>query len=52
MTRLEQLLKEMEKQNDPKIGTIETFRKAEENVADWVYRLWKQKKLDPSKIKL
>ena len=52
MTKLEQLLRAMEEQNDPKIGTVESFRKAEENVAEWVYRLWKQKKLDPSNIKL
>ncbi len=52
MTKLEHLLRAMEEQNDPRIGTIQTFREAEENVAEWVYRLWKQKKLDPSNIKL
>ena len=52
MTKLEQLLQNMDDQNDPRIGNVESFRKAEAEVADWVYSLWKRKKLDPSKIKL
>jgi len=52
MTKLERLLRKMDEQNNPNVGTVESFRKTENDVGEWVYRLWTRGKLGPSKIKL
>ena len=52
MTKLERLLKRVDELNDPKVGALETWRRASIELSNHVVKLWKLGRIDPSKIKL